>query len=136
MFTHDRDYRDFERAAKGVSLGVGRRIKRYFQVRVFQEFTKQEVQNVRGDARFIISETDRTIVSTGVGISWDKRNNYLDPTKGFLLSTGVEYAGLFAGNTEFVKYNVTAKSWIPFFKGTYFAAKANYGLLHLINAGR
>ena len=135
MFTHDRDYRDFERAAKGVSLGVGRRIKRYFQVRVFQEFTKQEVQNVRGDARFVISETDRTIVSTGVGISWDKRNNYLDPTKGFLLSTGVEYAGLFAGNTEFIKYNATAKSWIPFFKGTYFAAKANYGLLHLINAG-
>jgi len=83
----------------------------------------------------VISETERTIVSTGLGVSWDKRNNYLDPTKGFLLSTGVEYAGLFAGNTEFVKYNATAKSWIPFFKSTYFAAKANYGLLHLINAG-
>ncbi|MCY4379908.1 MAG: outer membrane protein assembly factor BamA [Candidatus Dadabacteria bacterium] len=135
MYAHDRDYRDFERAARGVSLGVGRRIKRYFQVRVFQEFSKQDVHNVRGDAQLVLSETERTIVSTGVGLSWDKRNNYLDPTKGFLLSTAVEYAGLFAGNTEFIKYNATAKSWIPFWKGTYFAAKANYGLLHLIDAG-
>ncbi len=135
MYTQDRDYRDFERAAKGISVGVGRRIKRYFQVRVFQEFSKQDVHNVRGDALFVLSETDRTVVSTGVGLSWDKRNNYLDPTKGFLLSTAVEYAGLFAGNTEFVKYNATAKSWIPFWKDTYFATKANYGLLHLIDAG-
>ena len=135
MYTHDRDYRDFERAAKGISVGVGRRIKRYFQVRVFQEFSKQDVHNVRGDALFVLSETERTVVSTGVGLSWDKRNNYLDPTKGFLLSTAVEYAGLFAGNTDFIKYNATAKSWIPFWKDTYFAAKANYGLLHLIDAG-
>lgn len=135
MYTHDRDYRDFERAAKGISVGVGRRIKRYFQVRVFQEFSKQDVHNVRGDAQFVLSDTERTVVSTGVGLSWDKRNNYLDPTKGFLLSTAVEYAGLFAGNTDFIKYNATAKSWIPFWKDTYFAAKANYGFLHLIDAG-
>ncbi len=135
MYAHDRDYRDFERAARGISLGVGRRIKRYFQVRVFQEFSKQDVHNVRGDAQLVLSETERTVVSTGVGMSWDKRNNYLDPTKGVLLSTSVEYAGLFAGNTEFIKYNATAKSWIPFWKDTYFAAKAYYGLLHLIDAG-
>jgi outer membrane protein insertion porin family len=135
LYAHDRDYRDFERSAQGISLGVGRRIKRYFQVRVFQEFSRQDVHNVRGDARLVLSETERTIVSTGVGLSWDKRNNYLDPTKGVLLSTAVEYAGLFAGNTEFIKYNATAKSWIPFWKDTYFAAKANYGLLHLIDAG-
>ena len=135
LYGHDRDYRDFERSAQGISLGVGRRIKRYFQVRVFQEFSKQDVHNVRGDAQLVLTETERTVVSTGIGLSWDKRNNYLDPTKGFLLSTAVEYAGLFAGNTEFVKYNATAKSWIPFWKGTYFATKANYGLLHLINAG-
>ncbi len=135
IYAQDRNYRDFNRQARGISVGVGRRIKRYFRVRVFQEFSQQDVDNVRGDALLVISETERTIVSTGLGVSWDKRNNYLDPTKGFLLSTGVEYAGLFAGNTEFVKYNATAKSWIPFFKSTYFAAKANYGLLHLINAG-
>ncbi len=135
IYAHDRDYRDFERAARGISLGVGRRIKRNFQVRVFQEFSQQDVHNVRGDALLVLSETERTIVSTGVGLSWDTRNNYLDPTKGFLLSTAVEYAGLFAGNTDFIKYNATAKSWIPFWKGTYFAAKANYGLLHLIDAG-
>ena len=135
LYAHDRDYRDFERSAQGVSLGVGRRIKRYFQVRVFQEFSKQDVHNVRGDAQLVLSETERTIVSTGLGLSWDKRNNYLDPTKGFLLSTSVEYAGLFAGNTDFIKYNATAKSWIPFWKSTYFAARANYGLLHLIDAG-
>lgn len=135
IYAHDRDYRDFERAARGISLGVGRRIKRNFQVRVFQEFSQQDVHNVRGDALLVLSETERTIVSTGVGLSWDTRNNYLDPTKGLLLSTAVEYAGLFAGNTDFIKYNATAKSWIPFWKGTYFAAKANYGLLHLIDAG-
>lgn len=135
MYAHDRDYRDFERAAQGISVGVGRRIKRYFQVRVFQEFSRQNVHNVRGDAQLVISDRKRTIVSTGVGLSWDKRNNYLDPTKGILLSTAVEWAGLFAGNTDFIKYNATAKSWIPFWKGTYFATKANYGLLHLIDAG-
>lgn len=135
VYIQDRDYRDFERAARGISVGIGRRIRRYFQVRVFQEFSQQDVHNVRGDARFVLSETERTIVSTGVGVSWDKRNNYLDPTKGFLLSTAVEYAGLFAGNTDFIKYNATAKSWIPFWKSTYFAAKVNYGLLHLIDAG-
>ena len=135
MYAQDRDYRDFERASQGVSVGVGRRIKRYFQVRVFQEFSKQNVHNVRGDAQLVISDKKRTVVSTGIGASWDRRNNYLDPTKGYLLSTSVEWAGLFAGNTDFIKYHATAKSWIPFWKDTYFAAKANYGLLHLIDAG-
>ncbi len=135
MFSNNRDYRDFDRNARGISVGIGRRIGRNLQVRVFQEFADQDVSNVRGDARLVIQEAQRTIVSTGLGISWDTRNNYLDPTKGVLLSTSIEYAGLFAGNTNFIKSNSSAKSWIPFWKNTYFATKASYGHLHLIDMG-
>ncbi len=135
IFSYKREYRDFDRDAKGISIGVGRRIKRHFRVRLFQEFAYQDVTDVVGDAQLVIQERERTIVSTGIGLSWDKRNNYLDPTRGFLLSTAAEYAGLFAGNTKFIKYDATAKGWIPFWKSTYFALKANYGRLNLIDMG-
>ncbi len=135
VFSYKREYRDFDRKARGLSIGVGRRIKRHFRVRLFQEFAYQDVDNVVGDAQIVIQEKERTIVSTGIGLSWDKRNNYLDPTRGFLLSTAAEYAGLFAGNTNFIKYDATAKGWVPFWKSTYFALKANYGFLNLIDMG-
>lgn len=135
IFSSRRDYRDFDRVDRGVSVSVGRRITRNFQVRVSQEFKTQNVRDVQSGARLILTETKRTVISTGLSATWDRRNNYLDPTSGFLLSSGVEYAGLFGGDLDFLKTSSTARGWIPFWKSTYFAARANYAYLHLMNAG-
>lgn len=135
IFSSRRDYRDFDRVDRGFSVSVGRRITRNFQIRVSQEFKRQNVRDVQSGASLIITETKRTVVSTGLSATWDRRNNYLDPTSGFLLSSGVEYAGLLGGDLDFVKTSSTARGWIPFWKSTYFAARANYAYLHLMNAG-
>ena len=135
IFSSRRDYRDFDRVDRGFSVSVGRRITRNFQVRVSQEFKTQNVRDVQSGARLILTETKRTVISTGLSATWDRRNNYLDPTSGFLLSSGVEYAGLFGGDLDFLKTSSTARGWIPFWKSTYFAARANYAYLHLMNAG-
>ena len=135
IFSSKRDYRDFDRVDRGFSVSVGRRITRNFQVRVSQEFKKQNVRDVQSGASLILTETKRTVISTGLSATWDRRNNYLDPTSGFLTSSGVEYAGLFGGDLDFVKTSSTARGWIPFWKSTYFVARTNYAYLHLINAG-
>ena len=135
VFSNKREYRDFDRVDRGVSLSFGRRLLKFLQARTSLEVKRQNVRDVTSGARFIITETKRTVISTGFSLSWDQRNNYLDPTKGLLVSTGVEHAGLFGGNTEFFKYVSTARFWVPFIKSTYLATRANYAYLNLINEG-
>lgn len=135
VFSNKREYRDFDRVDRGFSLSFGKRVLRLLQARASLEVKRQNVRDVAADARLIITETTRTVVSTGFSLSWDQRNNYLDPTRGILVSTGVEHAGFLGGNTEFFKYVSTVRFWVPFLKNTYFAAKANYAYLNLINEG-
>ncbi len=135
LFYNDREFRDFDRKSWGVSTGVGKLLYRNLIPRVSYRFENVKISDVDRDARLIITESDRTISSFSFSLVWDSRNNFLDPTKGNLTSTTIEYAGPFGGNTDFIKYTLLVRQWVPLWYGTYVSFRGIYGLLDLKNTG-
>ncbi|MGH7885650.1 MAG: outer membrane protein assembly factor BamA [Thermodesulfobacteriota bacterium] len=134
IFLNDREFRDFDRLSFGGSLGVGRRIYKDLSASVSYRIERQDISDVDRDSRLIITESKRTISSIGIGLTWDSRNNLLDPTSGLLASSNVEFAGI-GGNTDFIKYTASARYWLPFWNDTYFSILGLYGFIDLKNNG-
>ncbi|MHC4307678.1 MAG: outer membrane protein assembly factor BamA, partial [Planctomycetota bacterium] len=135
LFRTDREFRDFDRKSFGGALTFGRRIWRQMRAEVGYRFENQDIGDVFGDARLIITESSRTISSFSLGVVWDTRNNFLDPTRGMFARTSIEYAGPFGGDTDFVKYRANAKYFHPVWKSTVLALAGRYGYLNLMDVG-
>ncbi len=134
LFLNDRQFRDFDREAFGGVIGFGRRIYGNLSARTSYRLERQSISDVDRDSRLIITESDRTISSVAFGLIWDSRNNFLDPTRGILARADVEYAGI-GGNTDFIKYTLSSRYWLPFWKDTYFSVLGRYGFIDLKNNG-
>ena len=135
IFKTDREFRDFDRNSFGAALTFGRRIWRQLRGEVGYRFENEDISDVFGDARLIITESNRNISSLSVGLVWDTRNNYLDPTKGLVARTSFEYAGPFGGDTDFVKYRASMKYYRPVWKSTVLTFTGRYGYLNLMDVG-
>ena len=134
IFRTDRQFRDFDRKSWGGSLTVGRRLWRQLFGTVTYRLESLDVGDIDDEARLIITREKRTISSLGVGLRWDSRNNLLDPSRGNLTRTNLEFAGV-GGDTDFIKYTISSRQWVPFYLGTVFSFRGRYGLIDLRNNG-
>ena len=134
LFRTDRQFRDFDRKSWGGSLTVGRRIWRYLNGNVTYRLENLKIGDIDNDARLILTNSNRTISSVGLGFVWDSRNNLLDPSAGNLSSTEVEFAGL-GGDTDFIKYSISSRQWFPLWFGTVVTVRGRYGIINLMNNG-
>lgn len=135
IFRTAREFRDFDRESFGGALSFGRRIWRSLRAEGAYRFESQDISDVFGDARLVITESSRNVSSLSLGVSWDSRNNYLDPTKGWIFRTSFEYAGPFGGDTDFVKYVAHTKYFRPVWKDTILSFSGRYGYLNLMDVG-
>jgi len=135
IYSTNREFRDFDRKSFGGGISFGRRLWRTLRSEVGYRFESQDIGDVFGDARLIITESSRTISSLSFGIVWDSRNNFLDPTKGLIGRTSIEYAGPFGGDTDFVKYRANLRYYYPVWKSTVLSLTGRYGYLNLMNVG-
>jgi outer membrane protein insertion porin family len=135
IFKTDREFRDFDRKSFGGALSFGKRVWKNLRAEVGYRLESEDIGDVFGDARLIITESSRTISGLSVGAVWDSRNNFLDPTKGLIARTSIEYAGPFGGDTDFIKYRGTLRYYYPLWKSTVFAFTGRYGYLNLKNVG-
>lgn len=134
LFLNDREFRDFDRESFGGVLGFGRRLYKDLSARMSYRLERQNISDVDRDSRLIITESERTISSVAFGLIWDSRNNFLDPSRGLLTRADVEYAGV-GGNTDFIKYTLSSRYWLPFWNDTYFSILGRYGFIDLKNNG-
>ncbi len=136
IFRTDRRFRDFDRKSFGGSLTVGRRLWRQLYGTITYRLESLDIGDIDDEARLILTKEKRTISSLGFGLRWDSRNNLLDPTRGNLTRTNLEFAGTpFGGNTDFIKYTISSRQWVPFYLGTVFSFRGRYGLINLRNNG-
>lgn len=135
-FRTDRRFRDFDRGSFGGSLSIGRRIWRYLNGNVTYRLEKVKIGDIDDDARLILTKSNRTVSSVGLGFVWDSRNNFLDPSAGNLTQTDVQFAGgPFGGNTDFIKYTVSSRQWFPLWFKTALSLRARYGIINLMHNG-
>lgn len=135
LFKTDREYRDFDRSAYGTTVGLSRLLYKKLSGRIAYRFENVDVENVSDDASILITDTDRKISSFTLGFGWDSRNNRYDPSKGHWTRTSIEYAGPFGGNTDFIKYSLSSRVFIPAFFKTVLSISGEYGIIDFRNVG-
>jgi outer membrane protein insertion porin family len=128
-------FRDFDRKAWGGSLTVGRPLFSHLSGTVTYRLESLDISNVSRNASFLITEQSQTVSSFSLGFVWDTLNNVLDPTRGNISRTNIEYSGPFGGNIDFVRYNVSTRQFVPFWYNTYFSLFGTYGIIDFQNIG-
>ncbi len=134
LFRTDRSYRDFDRKAFGGSVTVGRRLWGFLSGNATYRYEDVDIGGIEDEFISRITRSDRIISSFGIGLTWDSRNNLLDPSAGNLSNSNIEYSGI-GGNTDFVKYTISSRQWIPFWFDTVLSVKGRYGMINLIDNG-
>ncbi len=135
-FRTDREFQDFSRSSFGGSLTFGRYIWKDLRANITYRIEDVKIGSIDENARLIITRSKQTISSVGLGLTWDSRNNLLDPSAGNLTETEVEFAGgPFGGNTDYLKYTLSSRQWFPLWLKTVLTIRGTYGVIDFRNNG-
>ncbi len=80
------------------------------------EIASDEIRDVRDDASRFIADDEGTQITSAVGYaySYDRRNDPLEPTQGYLLRFGQQIAGL-GGDAQYIRTTARARGYTSFF---------------------
>jgi len=122
LFKRTTDYRNFQRAGKGGSLQVGR---------LLGDFSRFDATYLFEDVDFsgsLFGNTTSRTSSIAPVYTYDSRNNFFRPTRGFRFQLSAEYAGgVLGGDNYFVKPNAQVTLYFPAFRKTYLGLNAEGG---------
>lgn len=139
-------YTEYDKNSVGFRLKIGSQLTDDWHVRLTYAWDKSDLVGVctydeymRGEcdtpASILVQEQDGSTFTSSLTpmISYDTRDNYLDPLMGHYSIGTVEYAGGFlGGDTAFVKYNMDSRQHFPLFSVTSFMLRGRAGLLESV----
>ncbi len=137
FYRTQQDYFGFVRDATGGSVNVGYYILDDLSVNA--GYTREYVTVQPGrdfDAEIPLSNQFRNGVTSAVKVSgsWDRRNNRLFPSSGFLQFASVEFAPGFLGSTfEFNRYTAYSRFYFPLPLGIVLKTNAQIGYIQALN---
>lgn len=103
---------DYKETSYGGGVNANYSITEYLDQRVYYSLYKQKITDVGSDYVGIISEQDSVTSAIGQTLYYDRKDSRFDPTKGFSLSLGLEYAGI-GGDKKYIKSTTQANVYIP-----------------------
>jgi len=122
LFKRTTDYTNFQQGGQGVSVQVGR---------LLGDFSRFDVTYLLEDVTYTDSgnNSSRSTTSSIVPVyTYDTRNNFFRPTRGFRFQLASEYAGgALGGSNYFFKPYATATYYLPSFRRHYIGLNASGG---------
>ncbi|HSE83784.1 MAG TPA: outer membrane protein assembly factor BamA [Thermodesulfobacteriota bacterium] len=135
-FNTKRQYRDFDRDSYGGSIGFGRRLTSNLIGRLSYRYENIDTGDVPDGAEDIIEEGKIKVSSIGLNFTWDTRNNIIDPTRGNISRTAVEFAdSALGGDTDFTRFTASTRFFFPFVYNTVISLAGRYGIIDFRNVG-
>ncbi|MBX5484386.1 MAG: outer membrane protein assembly factor BamA [Myxococcaceae bacterium] len=135
------DYLGFVRDSLGGSVNGGYHFAFDPDLQVNLTYTLEQVNvqesNLGISSSALLSNRFRSGVTSSIrpSITWDKRDNRLFPSKGFMLFGSVDYAPSFlGGNFNFARYTAYARYYRPLILGAVFKVNANVGYVQQLDA--
>ncbi len=132
-YNTDVEYDEFTRKAKGGRVGFSYPISKYVDTGITLRVDQVKIQDVQTSAEnsVLLEEVLKGAQITH-SLTWeinrDTRNNYISPTEGSRQSFSVEYAGGFlGGESDFVKYFVEDRHYVPVLDNTVYAFRFLWG---------
>ena len=122
------DYSSYKSTTTGGAVRFGWNYTDYLRQSVRYTLQEDEVRDVEEDASIYIKEQEgRTSLSMiGQEISWDKRDNRINPTQGFYTSFSADYAGIGA-DTKFVRLGMMGIQYFEVAEDIVFSVRGDAG---------
>ncbi len=122
----------FEEKRRGGGIRLGKEFGERLQVNVNYQLFRIEISDVVSEASADLkAEQGRNIVSeTGTLVSYDTRDNRLDPSHGFYTFVSSDLAGgVFGGDKDFYRLQTGASCYLPHFGRFVFESRARTGIV-------
>jgi outer membrane protein insertion porin family len=133
LFRTSRDFSDessFERESFGTGLRLGYNLSENLTQSWNYVISRDEVTDVDADASLAIREQEGSSVKSqiGQGLTYDGRDNRIEPTEGFIFRYDVDVAGL-GGSVKFLRNQVKAVQYYPITEQITASLSGNGGLI-------
>ena len=118
LFHVQRDYKDtssYDSEMTGGALNFGWNWTDYLYQSASYTLQQDKISNVDSDASLLIKEQAGTSIVSMVGqvLTYDRRDNRFNPTEGYSLTLGTDFAGI-GGDTKFARVTVSASQYFSF----------------------
>ncbi|MBR5130527.1 MAG: outer membrane protein assembly factor BamA [Alphaproteobacteria bacterium] len=122
------DYSSYKSTTTGGAIRFGWNYTDYLRQSIRYTLQEDEVRDIEEDASIYIKEQEgRTSLSMiGQEISWDKRDNRINPTQGFYTSFSADYAGIGA-DTKFVRLGIMGIQYFEMAEDVVFSIRGDAG---------
>ncbi|MBR4926882.1 MAG: outer membrane protein assembly factor BamA [Alphaproteobacteria bacterium] len=126
--TDNEDYSSYKSTTTGGAVRFGWNYTDYLRQSVRYTLQEDEVRDVESDASTYIKEQEGRYSLSMIGqeLSWDKRDNRINPTQGFYTSLGADFAGIGA-DTKFVRLNVMGIQYFEVVEDVVFSVRGDVG---------
>jgi outer membrane protein insertion porin family len=127
LFKRQTDYVGFRRDGSGGNLILGRILGNFSRFDLAYGY--EDVTFISSQPGFAVNRQKSATSSVTTVYTFDSRNNYFRPTRGYRLQTSLEYAGgALGGDNWFVKPRLDATMYLPgFSRRHYVGLNASYG---------
>jgi outer membrane protein insertion porin family len=139
FFRVQADYEGFVRNSTGGSVSVGYQLVEDLLANVGYTQEHVDVQAAENFGGVLLANRFLSGVTSAARLSltYDKRNNRLFPSKGFIHYGSVEYAPSFLGGSFlFTRYTAYSRLYIPLPLGAVFKTNINVGYIQQLDANR
>ncbi|MBI4343093.1 MAG: outer membrane protein assembly factor BamA [Candidatus Omnitrophica bacterium] len=122
----------FEEEQRGGGLRLGKEFADLVHVGLGYQLFQTEISDVVDEASADLKaeQGTNTISEGSLSLSFDGRNNRLDPTKGYFAFVSTDMAGgLFAGDRDFLRVQTGASYYVPHFDRLVLEARVRTGLV-------
>ena len=121
LFHKETDFSDeagYQNQKTGGTLRVGFALTEHVWLQPNYTYTRDNIFDVDDDASFAIKEVEgeANISSVGYSLSYDRRNNRLNPTKGVYLLLSQDMAGA-GGDVNYLRSVAEARGYYPVYEG-------------------
>lgn len=113
-----RDYSGYEERRYGFALRAGYEFNEFLRQSWTYTLSQRNIFDISNDvtSKYILEQKGKTLLSqVGQTLTWDKRDSRLDPTRGYVLRFGTDFAGI-GGDAKYVRWRGDAAVYVPFEK--------------------
>ncbi len=110
-----RDYASYQERRYGFALRAGYEFNEFLRQSWSYTLSQRNIFDIRNDAsRLIRDQAGKTLLSQiGQTLTYDRRNSRLDPSAGYVVRLGTDFAGV-GGDAQYVRGRGDTSYFIPF----------------------
>jgi outer membrane protein assembly complex protein YaeT len=127
LYSALREEEGYSKSALGLRFDLGRRVAPNLEVAAFAAVEKVAISDVTIDP-LEVGLTDYLLTDLGLTLTWDRRDDPLGPTRGFIAGAALDF-GMLDGEPAFTRGTVRFSYYLPLPRRTLLALGARAGVI-------